>query len=155
MRRLRRLQEEQPVPGTVPKLGFRQRRLIRAMLAHPDQPWTLNAIWYTFLIMPITTTELGERLSAAGLANVRWDRGRRCLELTEYGVSELPGILDLYRSQRPVIVLLRSGPRSAGILWWMRHRDRVLRRAQKKEQGKELPPGGSGKSGDEDSKLLW
>jgi hypothetical protein len=73
--------------------------------------------------------------------------------LTDYGVSEFPGILDLYRSQRPMIVLLRSGPRAAGILWWMRHRDRVWRRARKHE----LPPGGSNGSGDgeDDSKLLW
>lgn len=154
MRQLRRAQEEQPLPGAVPKLGFRQRRLIRAMLAHPDRPWSLGAIWYTFLIMPITTRELGEELSAANLANIRWVDGTRSLELTEYGVSEFPGILDLYRSQRPMIVLLRSGPRSAGILWWMRHRDRVLRRARKRDA---LPPGGSGdgQDRDDDSTLLW
>jgi hypothetical protein len=155
MRRLRRAQEEQPLPGAVPHLSFRQRRLIRAMLARPQDPWTLNAIWYTFLIMPVTTTELGAELSAAYLANIRWIDGKRCLELTDYGVSEFPGILDLYRSQRPMIVLFRSGPRSAGILWWMRHRDRVWRRAQKHE----LPPGDSNRSGDgggdDDSKLLW
>lgn len=151
MRRLRRAQEEQPLPGAVPHLSFRQRRLIRAMLVHPQEPWTLNAIWYTFLIMPVTTTELAAALSAAYLANIRWIEGKRCLELTDYGVSEFPGILDLYRSQRPMIVLFRSGPRAAGILWWMRHRDRVLRRAQKRE----LPPGGSNESGDDDSKLLW
>jgi hypothetical protein len=155
MRSLRRAQEEQPLPGTVPHLDFRQRRLIRALLAHPDKPWTLDAIWFTFLIMPITTRELGEELSAAGLASIRWIDGKRCLEISEYGVSEFPGILDLYRSQRPMIVLFRSGPRSAGILWWMRHRDRVLRRAQKKEHRRELPPGGSQKDGEDDSKLLW
>jgi hypothetical protein len=151
MRQLRRAQEEQTLPGAVPHLNFRQRRLIRAMLAHPDAPWTLGAIWYTFLIMPITMREFGEVLSAAGLANIRWINGKRCLALSEYGVAEFPGILDLYRSQRPMIVLLRSGPRSAGILWWMRHRDRVLRRAQRKE----LPPGGPENSSDDDSKLLW
>lgn len=159
MRRLRRAQEEQPLPGAVPHLNFRQRRLIRAMLAHPDDPWTLDAIWYTFLLTPITVRELGEELSAAGLANIRWINGKRCLTLSELGVSELPGILDLYRSQRPMIVLFRSGPRSAGILWWMRHRDRALRRARKKELSKEhrkeLPPGGSDGDGDDDSKLLW
>lgn len=50
MRRLRRLQEEEP-PGTVPRLNFRQRRLIRALLADPSQEWSFNAIWYTFLLM--------------------------------------------------------------------------------------------------------
>ena len=156
MRSLRRAQQEQPPPGTVPHLDFRQRRLIRALLAHPDAPWTLGAIWYTFLIMPITTRELGEELSAAGLASIRWIDGKRCLEISEYGVSEFPGILDLYRSQRPMIVLLRSGPRAAGILWWMRHRDRAQRRLLKKERKRELPPGGSPENGgDDDSKLLW
>ncbi len=76
MRRLRRAQQEQPLPGAVPHLGFRQRRLIRAMLAHPEEPWSLNAIWYTFLIMPATTTELGEKLTGAYLANIRWVEGK-------------------------------------------------------------------------------
>jgi hypothetical protein len=151
MRQLRRAQEEQSLPGAVPHLNFRQRRLIRAMLARPDAPWTLDAIAYTFLLSPIIMREFGEELSTANLANIRWLNGKRCLTLTEYGVSEFPGILDLYRSQRPMIVLVRSGPRAAGILWWMRHRDRVLRRAQKKE----LPPGGPENNSDDDSKLLW
>jgi hypothetical protein len=155
MRQLRHAQEEQSLPGTAPHLNFRQRRLIRAMLAHPDRPWSLNAIWYAFLIMPDTMRELGEDLSAAGLANIRWIEGTRSLELTDYGVSEFPQILDLYRSQRPLIVLFQSGPRSAGILWWMRHRDRVWRRGQKSAHKNELPAGGSDENGDDDSKLLW
>lgn len=134
MRRLRRMQEEEPLPGAVPHLSFQQRRLIRAMLAHPEQPWSLNAIWYTFLILPVSTTELGEKLSAAYLANIRWVEGKRCLTLTEYGVGEFPAILDLYRSQRPLVVLLSRGPRAAGILWRMRHRDRVWKRRLKREQ---------------------
>lgn len=160
MRQLRRAQGEQTLPGAVPHLNFQQRRLIRAMLAHPEDPWTLAAISSTFMLTPVTVRELGEDLGAAGLAYIRWIDGRHCLALSELGVSELPGILDLYRSQRPMIVLFRSGPRSAGILWWMRHRDRVLRRARKKELSKEhrreLPPGGSHEDGgDDDSKLLW
>jgi hypothetical protein len=151
MRQLRRAQEEQTLPGAVPHLDFGKRRLIRAMLVRPHAPWTLDAIARKFQISPIEMREFGEELSAANLANIRWIDGKRYLTLTEYGASELPGILDLYRSQRPMIVLLRSGPRAAGILWWMRHRDRVLRRAQKKE----LLPGGSENGSDDDSKLLW
>ena len=151
MRQLRRAQDEQTLPGAVPHLEFWQRRLIRAMLARPHTPWTLDAIARKFLVTPIAMREFGDVLSAANLANIRWIDGKRCLTLTEYGVAEFPGILDLYRSQRPMIVLFRSGPRSAGILWWMRHRDRVLRRARKKE----LPPGGPDSSSDDDSKLLW
>jgi hypothetical protein len=152
MRRLRRAQEEEPVPGAVPHLDYRQRRLIRAMLAHPEEPWSLGAIWYTFLIMPIATTELGEELAAANLANIRWVEGKRCLTLTEYGANEFPAILDLYRSQRPMIVLVRRGPRAAGVLWRLRHRDRVWRRRLKqgehggraeRDDEHELPPPGS------------
>lgn len=128
------MQEEEPLPGAVPHLGFRQRRLIRAMLAHPEEPWSLNAIWYTFLIMPVTTTELGEKLTGAYLANIRWVEGKRCLTLTEYGVGEFPGILDLYRSRRPLVVLLTGGPRAAAIAWRMGHRDRAWKRRLKREQ---------------------
>jgi hypothetical protein len=152
MRALRQAQEEQPLPGSAPHLNLRQRRLIRAMLAHPERPWSLDAIWFTFLITPITVRELGEELTAANLANIRWVDGKRCLTLTEYGAGEFPGILALYRSQRPMIVLFRSGPRAAGILWMMRHRERVLRRARKHD---EPPPGGSGGSGGNGDKLLW
>jgi len=141
------------VPGAVPQLNFRERRLIRAMLAHPDEPWTLGAIWYTFLIMPMTVAELGGELSSANLAHIRWLDGKRCLTLTEFGVSEFPGILELYRSQRPFIVLLRCGPRSAGILWLLRHRDRVWRRALEHELPHGTSPPGAAE-GDDDSRPL-
>ena len=124
LRRLRKRQEEEPLPGTVPRLDFRQRRLIRALLAHPERDWTLGAIWYTFLLMPMTVTELGEELGRANLAYVRWVEGRRCLALTEFGLEEFPGILELYRSQAPLPVLVRRGPRAAAIVWWIRHRER-------------------------------
>jgi hypothetical protein len=138
MRRLRRMQEEEPLPGAVP-------------------PWSLNAIWYTFLILPVTTTELGEKLSAAYLANIRWVEGKRCLTLTEYGVGEFPAILDLYRSQRPLVVLLSRGPRAAGILWRMRHRDRVWKRRLKREQreARELRAKQEREHGDHAERAEW
>jgi hypothetical protein len=148
MRRLRRLQEEEPPPGTVPRLNFRQRRLIRALLADPSQDWSFNAIWYTFLLMPFTVLELGEELATANLAQIRWLNGKRCLALTEFGIAEFPGILELYRTQRPLAVLMRRGPRAAAVLWYLRHRDRTLRRARKREQ---LPPGES----HDDERPLW
>ena len=128
-----RSRDEEPPPGAVPPLNLRQRRMIRALLAHPEQKWTLDAIWYTFLLMPVTVTELGGKLSAAGLASVVWVDGRRCLVLSELGVSDFPAILALYRSQALLVVLLRSGPKTAGVLWWLRHRDRVWCRARKRE----------------------
>lgn len=132
---LRRLRggDEEPPPGAAPRLGFRQRLMIRVILSHPDQNWTLGAIWYTFLLMPITVTELGEKLSAAGLASVVWVEGKRCLVVSELGTAEFPSILELYRSRNPLAVLLRSGPKAAGLLLLLHHRDRVWRRARKHE----------------------
>lgn len=135
LRNLRRANEEPP-PGSVPPLNFRQRRMIKTILKHPDQDWTLNTIWYLFLLMPITVIELGEKLSAAGLASVVWVRGKRCLVVSELGASDFPTILGLYRSQALLVVLLRDGPKAAGVMWLLRHRDRVWRRARKRE----LPP---------------
>ena len=44
LRRLRRSREEDVPPGAVPHLNRRERRLLRAMLRRPEEPWTLNAI---------------------------------------------------------------------------------------------------------------
>jgi hypothetical protein len=132
LRNLRRGDEEPP-PGAAPRLNFRQRRMIRVMLANPGQEWTLTAICYIFLLMPAAVTELGEKLSAAGLASVVWVNGRRCLVISELGTAEFPLILALYRSQAPLVLLLRRGPKAAGVQWWLRHRDRVWRRARKRE----------------------
>jgi hypothetical protein len=147
LRRLHRRQEEEPLPGAVPHLNFRQRRMIRALLAKPEQPWTLNAIWYTFLLLPMAVAELGDELSGANLAYVRWIDGKRCLLLTEYGVAEFPAVLELYRSQSPLVVLFRQGPKAAGLLCRLRHRDRVWRRKRRAELPKGQKDGGSG--------LLW
>lgn len=144
LRRLRRAREEEPPPGAVPHLNLRERRLLRAMLRRPEEPWTLNAIWYTFLILPLTIVELGEALSAANLAYVRWIGGVRCLVLTEVGSRELPDILALYHSTRPLPMLLRHGPRAAAIAWLLRHRDRAWRRRRRREL-----------SGHDDKSLLW
>lgn len=145
---LRRLRgdDEEPPPGAVPRLNLRQRRMIRVVLAHPDQNWTLAVICYTFLLMPITVRELGEKLSAAGLASVVWVNGKRCLVISELGTAEFPSILALYRSQAPLAVLLRSGPKAAGVRWWLRHRDRVWRRARKRELARR---GGGGRGDSE------
>jgi hypothetical protein len=148
MRRLRRRQEEEVLPGAVPHLNFRERRLLRAMLRRPDRPWSLNAIWYTYLILPLTVVEFGEQLSTANLAFVRWTGGVRCLVLTEFGISELPGILALYQSVRPLPVLLRHGPRVAGLAWLMRRRDRAWRRRRRRELR-------SGEARHDDNGLLW
>lgn len=124
---------EEPPPGAAPRLNFRQRLMIRTILSHPDQNWTLGAIWYTFLLMPVTVTELGGKLSAAGLASVVWVNGKRCLVISELGAAEFSSILALYRSRNPLAVLLRSGPKAAALLCLLRHRDRVWRRARKHE----------------------
>ena len=146
LRRLRRSREEDVPPGAVPHLNRRERRLLRAMLRRPEEPWTLNAIWYTFLILPLTVVELGDRLSQANLAYVRWIGGVRCLVLTEVGAAELPDILALYQSSGPLPMLLRHGPRAAGVAWLLRHRDRAWRRRRRKE----LRSGGG-----DDKSLLW
>jgi hypothetical protein len=150
--------EDEPPPGAVPRLNLRQRLMIRAILRHPDQNWTLNAIWYTFLLMPVTVAELGGKLSAAGLASVVWVNGKRCLVISELGTAEFPGILALYRSQNPVAVLLRSGPKAAGLLWLAHHRDRVWRRARKRELEQHRghnPRDESGNEGGPGSGRLW
>ncbi|MBR7838345.1 hypothetical protein KDL01_34060 [Actinospica durhamensis] len=149
LRRLRRQQAEEVPPGAVPHLNFRERRLLRAMLRRADQPWSLNVISFTFLIPPLTVVELGERLSPANLAFVRWINGVRHLVLTEVGISELPGILELYRSVRPLPVLLRHGPRAAALAWLTRHRDRAWRRRRKRELRAD------GASHRDDDSLLW
>jgi uncharacterized membrane protein YgcG len=155
LRNLHRRQEEEPLPGAAPHLNFRQRRLIKAMLAKPGEPWTLGVIWYTFLLLPMTVAELGEDLSQANLAYVRWIDGKRCLLLTEVGVAELPTVLELYRSQAPLLVLLRRGPRAAAVVWWLRHRDRKwrrrLRRERRKLAGGQAASTVSGDSGHSDS----
>jgi len=123
----------EPPPGAAPRLNVRQRRMINGILAQPDQNWTLDAIWYAFLLTPNTVIELGEKLSAAGLASVVWVNGKRCLVVSELGTADLPAILALYRSQHPLAVLLRSGPKAAGLVCLLHHRDRVWRRARKHE----------------------
>jgi hypothetical protein len=162
LHRLRRVDEEPP-PGSVPHLDFRQRRMIKAVLDHPEQDWTLNAIWYQFLLTPVTVAELGEKLSAAGLASVVWVRGERCLVVSELGTDEFPTILALYRSQALPVVLLRDGPKAAGAAWLQRHRDRVWRRRRKHELPPSTPSPSSRSKGDESghdgdgpgSGLLW
>lgn len=155
LRSLRR-RDEEPPPGAVPRLNLRERRMIRSMLAHPEQDWTLDAIWYSFLLPPVTVTELGGRLSAAGLASVVWANGKRCLVLSELGTAELPSILALYRSQAPLVVLVREGPKAAGLLWWLHHRDRVWRRARRRELPRGRDPREDSDHGDgPGSGLLW
>jgi hypothetical protein len=148
MWRLRRQQEEDVPPGTVPHLNLRERRLLRAMLRRPEGPWTLNAIWYAYQIAPPAAVELGEQLSTANLAFVRWSGGVRCLALTEFGIGELPAVLALYQSTRPLPVLLRRGPRAAAAAWLTRRRDRAWRRRQRRQLR-------SGEARHDDNGLLW
>jgi hypothetical protein len=149
-RRQRRLQAEEVAPGAVPHLNFRERRLLRAMLRRPEELWSLTEIWYRFLILPLTVVELGDRLSQANLAYVRWIGGVRCLVLTEVGIRRLPEILALYQSVRPLPVLLRHGPRAAGVVWLIRRRDRAWRRRRKKHLGT-----GEQTAVRDDHSLLW
>ena len=156
---LRRLRgdDEEPPPGAVPRLNLRQRLMIKAILSRPGQNWTIGAICYTFLLLPATVIELGEKLSAAGLASVVWVDGRRCLVISELGTAEFPSILELYRSRAPLVVLFRSGPKAAGVLWLLHHRDRVWRRTRKRElqRGQDGAPGGSEHEDGPGSGLLW
>lgn len=148
--------DDEPPPGAAPRLNLRQRRMIRTILAHPGQDWSLTAIWYMFLLAPDSVTELGGKLSAAGLASVVWVNGRRCLVMSELGTAELPSILALYRSQTPLALLFRSGPKAAGVACWLHHRDRVWRRARKRELKQPAGRRGESESGDgSGSGLLW
>jgi len=138
MRRVRKAQEELSGVGG-PEINRRMRRALRVMLTSPGRAWPLNLLASKALISQKALYDLGKGLSAAGLGEVVWFDGLRCLRLTDLGVLEVPHILASYRSQYLVMILLREGPRSAGYAWVARHRDRKWRRALKREHDSAPP----------------
>jgi hypothetical protein len=133
MRSLRKAQEEPP-DNVAPRINRRMRYMLRRMLHKPDQAWPLATLSSMALISQSRLYDLGVAFSTVGLAEVVWTDGKRCMRLTDLGAQDLPGILTLYRSQLLIAILLREGPRSAAYAWLTRHRDRVWRRAIKREQ---------------------
>ena len=132
MRAFRKAQEEPP-DGSAPRINWRIRYMLRMMLRKPEQAWPLPILSVKVLINQQALYELGTAFSAAGLAEVTWIDGQRCMRLTDVGIQEFPGILALYRSQLLIMILLREGPRSARYAWVARHRDRKWQRQLKHE----------------------
>jgi len=133
MRSLRKVQEEPP-EWAAPPINRRMRRMLRMMVRTSDRAWPLPILSAKYLISQSVLYQLGTSLGVAGLAEVTWISGRRCMRLTELGIQEIPGILATYRSQRLIMILLRSGPRSAAYVWAVRRRDRAWRKAAARER---------------------
>lgn len=133
MRNLRKAQGEPP-GGEVPQPNLRVRYMLRLLMRDSERPWPLPTLSLTVLISPAKLYDLGTTMSQVGLAEVIWFEGKRSIRLTELGMQEIPNILSQYRSQRLIMVLFRDGPRAAGYVLVTRHRDRVWRRAMKREQ---------------------
>lgn len=133
MRNLRKAQEEPP-EGSPPPLGLRVRYVLRLLLRDPGRSWPLPELSARVLISQSRLYDLGVAMTRPGLAEVVWFEGRRSIRLTALGVQEVPHILAQFRSQLPLVVLFRSGPRAAAFAWVSRRRNRAWQRQLRHRQ---------------------
>lgn len=136
MRNLRKAQEEPP-EGSAPPLNLRVRYALRVLLREPGRAWPLPDLAVKVMIGPSRLFDLGTTMSRSGLAEVIWFEGARSIRLTELGAQEVPNILAQFRSQRPLVILVRSGPKAAAYAWIARRRDRAWRRQLRREQARQ------------------